>query len=65
VGLADRMRDAVFGAVLHQNEPADDNKAASAERARALLATLSVRRTAELTPGERGILLELLHKLIP
>ncbi|RSM67953.1 TetR/AcrR family transcriptional regulator [Kibdelosporangium aridum] len=64
-GLADQMRDAVFGAVLHQNEPADDNKAAAAELARALLATLSVRDTAELTPGERGILLELLRKLAP
>lgn len=63
-GLADRMRDAVFGAVLHQDEPTDD-KAAAAELARALLATLSVRRTVELTKGERGILLELLHKLAP
>jgi AcrR family transcriptional regulator len=62
-GLADRMRDAVFGAVLHQNEPPDGN--ATPELARALLATLSVRPTAELTPGERGILLELLEKLAP
>jgi AcrR family transcriptional regulator len=62
-GLADRMRDAVFDAVLHQNEPPDVTGAAAAELARALLATLSVRRTAELTPGEHGILLELLRKL--
>ncbi|MBB4908669.1 TetR/AcrR family transcriptional regulator [Actinophytocola algeriensis] len=64
-GLADRMRDAVFGAVLHQNEPPDGKGTAAAELARALLATLSVRHTAELTPGERGILLELLGKLAP
>lgn len=63
-GLADRMRDVVFGAVLHESEPPDDN-AAAAKLARALLATLSVRRTAALTPGERGILLELLGKLAP
>lgn len=62
-GLADRMRDAVFGAVLRQNEPSDNDGAAAADLARALLATLSARRTAELTPGERGILLELLRKL--
>lgn len=63
-GLADRMRDVVFGAVVHHSTPSDDG-AATAELARALLATLSVRRTAELTPGERGILLELLGKLAP
>lgn len=62
-GLADRMRDAVFSAVLHQHDPSDDHQAGAAELARALLATLSVRRAAELTPGEHGILLELLHKL--
>jgi hypothetical protein len=62
-GLADRMRDAVFSAVLHQNNPSEGNGAGAAELARALLATLSARRTAELTPGEHGILLELLHKL--
>lgn len=61
-GLPDRMRDAVFGAVLHKG---DDERTGVAELARALLATLSVRRTAELTPGELGILLELLGKLAP
>lgn len=59
------MRDVVFDAVLHQNKSSDDNGTAPAELARALLATLSVRHTAELTPGERGILLELLGKLAP
>lgn len=59
-GLADRMRETVFGAVLDQ-EAADD----AAGLAGALLATLSARGTAELTPGERGILLELLGKLAP
>ena len=63
-GLSDRMRDAVFGAVLRQNEP-PNAAAAAADLAGALLATLSARRTAELTPGERGILLELLRKLAP
>jgi AcrR family transcriptional regulator len=61
--LADRMRDAVYGAVLHQTESPGDGGAAAADLARALLATLSVRPTAELTSGERGILLELLGKL--
>jgi AcrR family transcriptional regulator len=64
-GLADRMRAAVFGAVLQQDEPPGDDEAAAAQLARTLLATLSVRPTAELTPGERGILLELLRKLAP
>jgi AcrR family transcriptional regulator len=62
-GLADRMRDAVFSAVLHQHTPADDHEPGTADLARALLATLSARRTTELTPGEHAILLELLHKL--
>lgn len=61
-GLADRMRDAVFGAVLQPDEPTGD-KRAEAGLAGALLATLSVRHAAELTPGEHGILLELLAKL--
>jgi AcrR family transcriptional regulator len=62
-GLADRMRDAVFEAVLHHDEPRDDDATAASDLARALLATLSARGTPELTPGERGILLELLRKL--
>ena len=60
-GLADRMREVVFGAVIHHSTPPRDG----AELARALLATLSVRPTTELTPGERAILLELLGKLAP
>ena len=61
-GLADRMREVAFGAVLHRSTPSDDATSAG-DLARALLATLSVRPTTELTPGERGILLELLGKL--
>ncbi|CAM3354371.1 TetR/AcrR family transcriptional regulator [Kibdelosporangium persicum] len=64
-GLADRMRDAVFNAVLRQPEQSGNDEPAVAELARALLATLSVGRAAGLTPGEHGILLELLAKLAP
>ncbi|AXB41552.1 TetR/AcrR family transcriptional regulator [Amycolatopsis albispora] len=64
-GLSERMRDAVFGAVLHPQDSPGGDEAASAQLARALLATLSSRRTPELTAGERGILLELLRKLAP
>ncbi|MCT2581823.1 TetR/AcrR family transcriptional regulator [Actinophytocola gossypii] len=62
-GLADRMRDAVYAAVLHESEVPGDAATAVPELARTLLATLSVRDTAALTPGEHGILLELLAKL--
>jgi AcrR family transcriptional regulator len=62
-GLADRMRDAVFSAVLHPIDPSENDHAGAADVAHALLATLTVRPTEKLTPGEHGILLELLRKL--
>ncbi|MCI2419263.1 TetR/AcrR family transcriptional regulator [Saccharopolyspora sp. K220] len=61
-GLAERMREAVFAAVFHLDEPPRE-KSAMRELARTLLASLSARPAPELTPGERGILLELLRKL--
>lgn len=60
--LAERMREAVFAALFSQDEP-PSGKSAVRELARTLLASLSARSTRELTPGESGILLELLHKL--
>ncbi|QFU89701.1 TetR/AcrR family transcriptional regulator [Amycolatopsis sp. YIM 10] len=59
--LAERMREALFAAVLHRDEPPEDE--AVRELARTLLASLSARPARELTPGEHGIMLELLQKL--
>jgi AcrR family transcriptional regulator len=60
-GLVERMREAVFAAVLHLDTPRA--KSAVPDLARTLLASLSARPGGELTQGERGILLELLGKL--
>jgi AcrR family transcriptional regulator len=60
--LVERMREAVFAAVLHLDEP-PRAKSAVPELARTLLASLSARPVEELTSGERAILLELLEKL--
>lgn len=60
--LAERMREAVFAAVLHLDTP-PRARSAVPELAGTLLATLSTRPTGELTPGELAILLELLGKL--
>ncbi|MGC7098246.1 TetR/AcrR family transcriptional regulator [Amycolatopsis lurida] len=59
--LAERMREALFAAVLHRDEPPEDE--AVRELARTLLASLSARPARELTRGEYGIMLELLQKL--
>jgi AcrR family transcriptional regulator len=64
-GLADRMRDAVFSAVLRETDQSNKGEPAAAGLARALLATLSAGRKPDLTPGEHGILVELLQKLAP
>jgi AcrR family transcriptional regulator len=61
-GLAERMREAVFAAVLRLDKPPSE-KSAVRELAATLLASLSARTARELTPGEHSILLELLHKL--
>jgi AcrR family transcriptional regulator len=58
--LVERMREAVFAAVLHLDERA---RSAVPELARTLLASLSASPIGKLTPGELGILLELLEKL--
>lgn len=57
--LVERMREAVFAAVLHLDVP----PRAVPELAGTLLASLSTGPTSTLTPGEHGILLELLQKL--
>ncbi|GAB3435577.1 TetR/AcrR family transcriptional regulator [Actinophytocola sediminis] len=59
--LVERMREAVFAAVLHLDAPGA--KTAVPELAGTLLASLSASPAGELTPGEQGILLELLGKL--
>lgn len=59
--LIDRMREGVFGVVLHDEHAADPS--GTSELARTLFAALSAREPAALTMGERGILLELLSKL--
>lgn len=57
--LVERMREAVFAAVLHTDEASHDRP----DLAGTLLASLSARRAEQLTAGEHAILLELLRKL--
>lgn len=62
-GLSERVRDAVFAAVI-ADAPASGGDPLG-EQARALLATLAARQgDTPLTPGELGIFVELLRKLI-
>jgi AcrR family transcriptional regulator len=61
--LSRRVRDAVFAAVVKQEQPAGQRTEALPDRARALLATLSTHRDPPLSPGERLLLTELLTRL--
>jgi AcrR family transcriptional regulator len=60
--VVERMREAVFASVLHLDAPSPSESAVP-ELARTLLASLAAGPVADLTTGERGILLELLEKL--
>jgi AcrR family transcriptional regulator len=59
-GLSERVREAVFAAVVR---PEGGGAVTLSGQARALLATLGAHEDAPLTPGERQLLLELLTRL--
>ncbi|MFD4638309.1 TetR/AcrR family transcriptional regulator [Lentzea sp. NPDC058436] len=62
-GLSDRVRDAIFAAIITGQDADSDAEKVLATQAGTLLATLAGRSDLDLSPGERLLLTELLTRL--